>query len=84
MSKQLQSKKQTQIQNSLKTIAPFDLPLNSDLNFPTETKAEWLDEMAQEESTMTPQQLAEAQKQGQAQLERMYKANVHKFKEFGL
>ena len=40
--------------------------------------------MVHEESLMTPEQKHQAEKQGQAQLERMRKLRPEKFKEHGL
>lgn len=82
MSKQLLSKTQKQIQNSIKDIEPFELPLDGAIDLPAETKEEWLAEMAQEEANMTPEQKQAAEQQGQAQLERMYKANPQAFKRY--
>lgn len=81
MPKQLQSKKQIQIQKSIKT---FDLPIDPNVQPLFETREEWLEEMVHEESLMTPEQKHQAEKQGQAQLERMRKLRPEKFKEHGL
>ena len=84
MSKQLLSKTQKQIQNSIKDIEPFELPLDTTIDLPVETKEEWLAEMAQEEANMTPEQRQATEQQGQAQLERMRKANPQAFRRYGL
>ena len=84
MPKQLQSKKQIQIQKSIKNIKTFDLPIDPTIQPQFETKEEWLEEMAHEESLMTPEQKHQAEKQGQAQLERMRRLSPEKFKEHGL
>ena len=84
MPKQLQSKKQIQIQKSIKNIKTFDLPIDPNVQPRIETREEWLEEMVHEESLMTPKQKHQAEKQGQAQLERMRKLRPEKFKEHGL
>ena len=80
MPKQLQSKTQTQIQKSIKNIETFDLPIDPTIQPQFETRDEWLEEMAQEEAHMTPEQKQQAEQQGQAQLERMRKLHPEKFK----
>ena len=84
MPKQLQSKKQIQIQKSIKNIKTFDLPIDPNVQPRFETKQEWLEEIAQEEAQMTPEQKQEAEQQGHAQLERMRQLHPEKFKERGL
>lgn len=84
MPKQLQSKTQTKIQKSIKTIETFELPIDPTIQPQFETRDEWLEEMVQEEAQMTPEQKQEAEQQGQAQLERMRKLRPEKFKEHGL
>lgn len=84
MPKQLQSKKQIQIQKSIKNIKTFDLPIDPNVQPRFETREEWLEEIVHEESLMTPEQKHQAEKQGQAQLERMRKLCPEKFKEHGL
>lgn len=84
MPKQLLSKKQSQIQKSIKNIEPFDLPIDPTIEPHFETKEEWLEEMAQEEAQMTPEQKQETEEQGRAQLERMRKLRPEKFKEYNL
>lgn len=84
MPKQLQSKKQIQIQKSIKNIKTFDLPIDPNVQPRFETREEWLEEMVHEESLMTPEQKHQAEKQGQAQLERMRKLRPEKFKGHGL
>lgn len=84
MTKQLLSNKQQRIQNSINTIETFDLPINPTTTPQFETKDEWLEEMAHEESLMNPEQKRQAEQQAQTQLERMRKLNPEKFKELGL
>ena len=84
MPKQLQSKTQTQIQKSIKNIETFDLPIDPTIQPQFETRDEWLEEMAQEEAQMTPEQKQEVGQQGHAQLERMRKLRPEKLKERGL
>ena len=84
MSKQLLSKTQQRINNSVKNIESFDLPIDPTIQPQFETKEEWLEEMQQEETQMTPKQKQEAEQQGQAQLERMRKLHPEKFKERNL
>ena len=80
MSKQLLSKTQQRINNSVKNIESFDLPIDPTISSHFETKEEWLEEMQQEEAQMTPEQKQQAEQQGQAQLERMRKLHPEKFK----
>lgn len=84
MPKQLLSKTQTQIQKSIKNIETFDLPIDPEIQPQFETKEEWLEEMAHEESLMTLEQKRQAEQQGQAQLERMRKLHPEKLKEYSL
>ena len=84
MSKQLLSKTQQRINNSVKNIESFDLPIDPTISSHFETKEEWLEEIAQEEAHMTPEQKQQAEQQGQAQLERMRKLHPEKFKERNL
>ena len=85
MPKQLLSKTQTQIQKSIKNnIETFDLPIDPTIQPQFETKEEWLEEMAHEESLMTLEQKRQAEQQGQAQLERMRKLHPEKLKEYSL
>ena len=81
MPKQLLSKTQTQIQKNIET---FDLPIDPTIQPQFETKEEWLEEMAHEESLMTLEQKRQAEQQGQAQLERMRKLHPEKLKEYSL
>lgn len=80
MSKQLLSKTQQRINNSVKNIESFDLPIDPTISSHFETKEEWLEEMQQEEAQMTLEQKQQAEQQGQAQLERMRKLHPEKFK----
>jgi len=80
MSKQLLSNTQQRIQKSIKNIETFELPIDPTIQPQFETKEEWLEEMQQEETQMTPKQKQEAEQQGQAQLERMRKLHPEKFK----
>ena len=80
MSKQLLSKTQQRINNSVKNIESFDLPIDPTISSHFETKEEWLEEMQQEEAQMTLKQKQQAEQQGQAQLERMRKLHPEKFK----
>ena len=80
MSKQLLSKTQQRINNSVKNIESFDLPIDPTISSQFETKEEWLEEMQQEEAQMTLEQKQQAEQQGQAQLERMRKLHPEKFK----
>ena len=84
MPKQLLSKKQQQIQNSIKNIETFDLPIDPTIQPQFETKEEWLKEMAHEESLMTLEQKRQAEQQGQDQLERMRTLRPEKLKEYSL
>ena len=84
MPKQLLSKKQQQIQNSIKNIETFDLPIDPTIQPQFETKEEWLEEMAHEESFMTLEQKRQAEQQGQDQLERMRTLRPEKLKEYSL
>ncbi len=84
MSKQLLSNTQQRIQKSIKNIETFELPIDPTIQPQFETKEEWLEEMQQEETQMTPKQKQEAEQQGQAQLERMRKLHPEKFKERNL
>lgn len=84
MPKQLQSKTERAIQNSLKTIEVFDLPMHPDATTEPETRSEWFAEMNQEYANMTEEQKIAEQKQGSAQLARMRKLQPTKFKERGL
>lgn len=80
MAKQLLSKTQQRINNSVKNIESFDLPIDPTISSHFETKEEWLEEMQQEEAQMTLEQKQQAEQQGQAQLERMRKLHPEKFK----
>lgn len=84
MSKQLLSNTQQRIQKSIKNIETFELPIDPTIQPQFETKKEWLEEMQQEETQMTPKQKQEAEQQGQAQLERMRKLHPEKFTERNL
>lgn len=84
MPKQLLSKTQQKIQNNIKTIEPFDLPIDPTIQPQFETKEEWLEEMAHEESLMTLEQKHQAEQQGQTQLERMRNLRPEKLKEYSL